>query len=382
MIRLREIFIIAMLLALVGAGIWFFKTGTADNAVGAGGLPLIKADASPAKLPPHDPGGEIMPNADSTVFSAMGIDGDADPSMEGVKPPEETSAQTPPADGDFAGLRTGFAVPAAPEPKTESLFEGSTYKDTGSSKYVSGLVDESVPPAEPVVPPVAEEPLKVEPAPEEIKTEPAKVAADTAKQEAAEEPVAEKPAAKKPDVTPTQIPPQPAPIAELIESVSGEDPAAAAQKMEQAEMEAIRPVSKPQAPAADVKPEPEALAPVAETKPQAQPAAPKPEDEPYKPAPKAAAAPSSAPSSAPGGYYIQLASAPEGTDMMASWNRMKAKYAVALAGLSPVTQSADIPGKGTYVRLQAGPMTQAEANDRCKALRGVDPKGGCLVVKR
>jgi|GEM_PF-3006900 len=391
MIRLREILVIVFVLLLAGSGIWFFKAGTADNAVGAGGLPLIKADTNPAKLPPEDPGGEIMPNADSTVFSAMGIGNETDPSMEGIKLPEAQSAESPADTGEFAGLRTGFAVPAEPETKTESLFLQPSYKDTGESKYFSGLVDA---PVEPAVPPV-EDAVTVEDAPEEIKTDPVKVATDTAQEKIVEkkaapvaaevkpaEPKAEekKVEIKKPDITPTSDLPQPTPIAAAPE-LPATDPTAMAQSMEAAEKSAIRPAAKPQPPveekpatveAAPVKEEPKAVE--AKEIKEIKATAPKPEDAPYKPA--------TSPSTGAKGYYIQLASSPAGADMMGVWNKMKARYAVALAGLSPTTQTANVMGKGEFVRLQAGPMTQSEANDRCKAVRQVDAKAGCFVLKR
>lgn len=386
MIRLRDMLVIGLVIALIGAGVFFFVKGQSSSAVGSGGLPLIKADANPAKLPPEEPGGDVMPNADSTVFSAMGLDNQTDPSMQGVKMPEDSNAQMPADSSEFAGLRTGFAVPAEPQTKTESLFDKATYGESGSSKYLSGFVEDgAAPPSEPVVEPATEETAAAEPvkenkivevteAPEEVKIAPNKVAEEKAVEKAAEKAPEPKKEEPKKEAVKEEAPPMPAPITEILPEDTPlpdvTDATAAAQNLEAAEKAAI---SKP--------PVPEPAAPAPATGPVDQPKieAPKPdvkkiEEAPYKP---------NIPQSTGGsGYYIQLASSPAGGDLSTAWSIMKKKYATALAGLQPVYQNASVPGKGDYIRLQAGPMSQSEANDRCKALRSVNPKGACLVIKR
>jgi hypothetical protein len=89
----------------------------------------------------------------------------------------------------------------------------------------------------------------------------------------------------------------------------------------------------------------------------------------------------SAPAAKPG-YYMQLASTPSREEAPRLWERLLRKYPNALAGLSPTYQNAAVPGKGDYIRVQAGPLTQDQASARCKQLHAVNPKGGCLVFKR
>ncbi len=83
-----------------------------------------------------------------------------------------------------------------------------------------------------------------------------------------------------------------------------------------------------------------------------------------------------------GTYFIQLSSAPKGSDTSGTWRQLQAKYPQSLGGLTPSYQPATIPGKGEFVRIQAGPMSRDEANKRCALLKQANPNGGCLVLRR
>lgn len=122
-----------------------------------------------------------------------------------------------------------------------------------------------------------------------------------------------------------------------------------------------------------------------------QPAA-KPE-EPAKPAeaPKAAgsqtaAAPAPKPAApsvaSPGGTAkIQLASLKDQAAAQSTWTALQKKYPEQLSGLTPSYERVEIPNRGTFVRLQAGPLKdRAAAQALCQELAGKNQ--GCIVVGR
>lgn len=373
--RLRSLVVLALLAAFIGGSMWFYAQGSDNPTLGSGGLPLIKADVSPIKTPPDDTGGEVMPNADSTVFSAMGSDGKADPSMEDVKLPGEVSQiDTPTASSEFAGLRTGFTLPKEPERKTESLYN-QTPTVSGDSKYLSGIAPEAVnAPQESVSEVTQSQAAKIETATSEPEPRPQS-----------------KPAAK-PELAPAMIADEPSLVPEPLPLPLTDDGNIAAQNLEAEEMAAIRPSVKPPAPIETSAPQ------IEQEEARAVPKAEKivrPEDAPYVPPPKQTAittqplassvpsAPKALPTPGKGNYYIQLASAVAGGNAgQDTWRRLQNKYTEALAGITPAFVPATVPGKGDYVRIQAGPFTSEEAKERCEAIRLVDPKGGCLVLRR
>jgi cell division septation protein DedD len=80
------------------------------------------------------------------------------------------------------------------------------------------------------------------------------------------------------------------------------------------------------------------------------------------------------------GYFAQLGSMRSEKDAQSAWTHMKKAYA-SLFGDTPYrVQQADLGAKGTYYRLQAGPVTEARAREICDGVGG--KKGGCLVIKR
>ena len=58
---------------------------------------------------------------------------------------------------------------------------------------------------------------------------------------------------------------------------------------------------------------------------------------------------------------------------------MKAKYNV-LSQEKFRVQEASV-NSGTFYRIQAGPMSKANANNICDSLKQAGKPGGCLVVK-
>ena len=80
-----------------------------------------------------------------------------------------------------------------------------------------------------------------------------------------------------------------------------------------------------------------------------------------------------------GAVRIQLGSVPSEQVAHSEWQRVSAKNADVLGGLSPNYVKADIPGKGTYFRIQAGPLQEAKATSTCAALKSrAQP---CMIVR-
>jgi len=104
------------------------------------------------------------------------------------------------------------------------------------------------------------------------------------------------------------------------------------------------------------------------------------------PAPKAEAAAKVEPAAGttaskvkPGGYYVQLASVKSTSGASAEYKKMQAKY-TSLSGVEFRTQEANLGEKGTFYRIQAGPMSKESASSICGGIKG---KGGsCLVVAK
>ncbi|HTJ65786.1 MAG TPA: SPOR domain-containing protein [Alphaproteobacteria bacterium] len=125
--------------------------------------------------------------------------------------------------------------------------------------------------------------------------------------------------------------------------------------------------------------------------PQAKPINPPPA---ARPAPKPAAdsiaaligaseagvpPPQHAPAAAGGtGYRLRLSAVRSPAAVADEWARLKRRYP-ELASLRNTTSKIDLPDKGTFYRIEAGPLSEGEAKSTCDRLR---TQGlGCIVVK-
>jgi hypothetical protein len=114
-----------------------------------------------------------------------------------------------------------------------------------------------------------------------------------------------------------------------------------------------------------------------------------PKAEPAKPAPTSIAAliaevdpaarPAPKSASSGGGYRLQLSAVRSADAVPGEWARLKRRYP-ELAGLTSATSKIDVPDKGTFYRVEAGPLDEAAAKSTCTRLRGQGL--GCIVVKR
>lgn len=127
------------------------------------------------------------------------------------------------------------------------------------------------------------------------------------------------------------------------------------------------------APAGKPSSEPPAQSP-AQSKPAAKPTAAKPE-----PAAKTAtAAPASAATS--GGIRVQLGSLRSPEAARDEWQRLKRLHSDLLGGLTAIAVRAEVPDKGTYYRVEAGPLADAAAASHlCGELKKRNL--GCTIVR-
>lgn len=126
------------------------------------------------------------------------------------------------------------------------------------------------------------------------------------------------------------------------------------------------------APAATPAPAPVAEAP--KPAPAPQPAAPA--AAPAQAAPQVAAV---APPLSGGGVRLQIASVGQEPLAAGEWQRLARKYPDLLGTIGYRVVAADLGAKGTFYRVQAGPVDEARAREICDALKA---KGdGCIVVR-
>jgi hypothetical protein len=184
-----------------------------------------------------------------------------------------------------------------------------------------------------------------------------------------EEPVVVFAPAPQPDdepvvvLTPAAPPAPPPPAATGSAQPSGSDTIAAIIAAETA----------PQAPAAATA----ATSPSVPATPQPPAATPAASSAVALPAPS----PASGPVIPAGAFLIQLASLTSAEAAEKTWVSLQRKHAVLLGDMALNVQKAEIDGKGTYFRVQAGPLpNRATADDMCAQLKAAQQD--CIVVKR
>ncbi|MBP7066068.1 SPOR domain-containing protein [Ferrovibrio sp.] len=128
----------------------------------------------------------------------------------------------------------------------------------------------------------------------------------------------------------------------------------------------------------------QAPAPTATQAPAGTPAAPARQAAAPSPAPAAAPRPAATPAPAAataGSARVQLASLPEQAQAQSTWAALQKKFPGDLGGLTANYDRVDIPGKGVFFRVQAGPLRdRAAAQALCEKLSA--QKQGCIVVAR
>lgn len=336
--------------AVVAAAGWYIlaERSAPSTVAGGGEGEVVRADPTPYKVKPEDPGGLQVANQDKLIYDDRLAKGPAPKHTENLLPaPEEPRA--PPV--------------KAPEPKAEA-------KPEPKAEAKADVKPEEPKPAE-----------KAAPAPEakaEAKTE-------TKSADPMADLMAKVEGMKKADDVPP--PSQPAPELKAHPTAEPRIPTPPSAGITGAATPASAPPAPPPA-AASAGNSPMLLVPTGN--------APAPAPVPERPAqvasaapPVATAPPAAAPAAEPvvagqipvaGAIYVQLASAPTADGAMSEWKRISSKYSDLLGTLAPSVAQAQIPDKGTMYRLRAGPISdRTAAQDLCGNLiaRGLR----CLIVK-
>ncbi|MCB2081103.1 MAG: SPOR domain-containing protein [Rickettsiales bacterium] len=359
--------------AVVVATLGWFAYKERQQPVDMASLPVIKADPTPMKKKPEDPGGMEIPNRDKQVYSVISGEEIAQ-AAPAAKAPEEL---IPPAEepiardllkeaaGDNASVdRPLPGLPDIPEPEEPIGLDEEEYVVTetaGNAQKTANEAEKALNQA------VTDIPMPVEPAP--IKKEVTQETVKTPAEEAEE--------AK-------------APVKELAK-VEAPTPAPAV-KQESIQKAETEPAKKPEPKPAPVKKAELVPAPPVEVKkvevikPKAEPEVKLVAKTENKPAVKTEVA--DAPlniqtlpaSMARKGFKVQLGSFRDMASLRTGWNNIQKRHPKQMGGLVQTVEKIVLPGKGTFYRLQAGFIArEADARQLCKAL--ISRKQGCLVVR-
>ncbi|MDJ0945227.1 MAG: SPOR domain-containing protein [Kiloniellales bacterium] len=142
----------------------------------------------------------------------------------------------------------------------------------------------------------------------------------------------------------------------------------------------------PEAPAAPTASGPAATAPAPEAPAPVETAAPEPEAaEPPAPAEsqQAALPPAAEPAPAAGeaGIYIQLGSLSNREGVPKEWARLQKAFPDFLGDMELAVQTVTLEGRGTFHRIQAGPLpNRGTAEEMCAFLKNAEQ--ACIVIKR
>ena len=81
-----------------------------------------------------------------------------------------------------------------------------------------------------------------------------------------------------------------------------------------------------------------------------------------------------------GTYFVQLGSVKSASGAESEWGKMQGDFGGVLSGLPHRVQEANLGERGTFYRIQAGPMSKDGANSLCDQIKAQKP-GACLVTQ-
>lgn len=318
--------------ALLG-GIGAFALSSGDG--GSDAPVLVRADDSPVKVRPENPGGTVVPNQDSKVYQTV---------TGGVSAPEQEKLIT-----------------SSEEPVAIDTVEGALpLNEDDIAVDATGKIEDRVVPEDAAeTTPAAEEMAAV--APRKVRTMIVKPDGSLVPRE---EPVAEPAIAEpKPGAEATAMQPAEAPAAAEPE-VAAAEPVPASRVVETA----------PAAPVA------EAPKPVTRTAaiPDAGPLAPsRPADQPVDVVGEVK--PEQVATAAAGAWSVQIASQPTEAAAKSTYQDLSRRYASVIGGKGVTIVKAEIAGKGTFYRVRVPASSRNDAIALCEQYKAAG--GNCFVSK-
>lgn len=328
---LRWMSVIVVLVAIAGFfGLAWYAYRSGTESVSAEEVPMVESDSAPMKEAPADPGGVQIPNQDKTVYDTIAGNAAKDHSVaERVLPgPEEPMA----VKQDTSADKTA---------KTQTWINDKIYPDAAKNDEKPMKVVESDDSTE------AEKQARV------IHVEPGK--------EPGTQVITLKPAEKAAEATPAAGQ-QAAPVPSVDVS--------AAPVATKANQEAEKPLllqGKQAVGRETDKTTPAEHKEAASVKKEA-PMVKKTTKEVVK---KAA--------SGGGAVRVQLGAYKSQAEADKEWARISKKFSNELGSVSHHVQKADVPGKGTFYRLQLSGLSKGDAKTLCATLSA--QKQGCFIAK-
>lgn len=333
---LRTAIMLGLMVGLLALGWMAYKEASSPNPNEP--VPVIKADSTPFKQAPADPGGEQIPNKDREVFNALG----------------------PVKKADAAATETSNAQPR-PQPEQpinrEALDAIATMENNNAPEAKNPLEQPVVKQA-PEAKPVAEKSPEKSEKPAIETTPEVKKAAATTEKTAEKKAVVEK--VEKVEKTEASVE-KPLPVPASVQQLRAD------------EMTASAPAANASVTAAEPVKTQQQVANVAEVVKEST----------AKPASMAKPKPATAKidsSTAKGSIMVQLGAVKSEGEASAEWKRLQKRFVSELGSLRYSTQRVDLGGKGVFYRIQAGPLSNHEAAKAlCSKLTA--KKQGCIIVR-
>ncbi|MDX8449272.1 SPOR domain-containing protein [Mesorhizobium captivum] len=392
-----------MVAALVGAAVIAGGLGAlAFSFGGKGGSEapvIVKADNSPIKVKPENPGGAVVPNQDNKVYDAVAKGGAAKPTepvqqklvtnteepidVASKEPPQSRIVDLSPDDTDAAPGTDAAGNPNAAAPKAEAA---APTADASVPAGAQAAAPESAQPAAPApksedrIAQVLQEADKgtnndvVAVAPRKVKTMMVKPDGSLVPREDPA-PAPQVAATEPPDPVPQHV----APAGQGDAQSTGTVTPAADQSADQADSgqdETAKPTKPTAAPKAEAKVQSTntpAKVPVAPPRPSDQPVDIVGEVKPDKVA-------SIDPAAAGGGSWsMQVASQPTVESAQSTYQDLQRRYGSVLSGRTANIVKAEIAGKGTFYRVRVPAQSRNDAINLCTSYKAA---GGTCFVSR
>jgi hypothetical protein len=345
-----------MIAAVVGGvavlgGVGAFMLSFGDSNGSASAPVVVKADETPIKVRPTNPGGSTVPNQESKVYDAVrGTDANGAPQQEKlVTTAEEPVDMTPPAvEEDVAASDDTPAMSGAPkgEDRIEQIVnDAASDSDTEvaavAPRKVRTMVvrpDGTLVPREDPAPVAAAAPVAPPEAPKEVAATEAAPPTMRVVEPESTGTVAEQPAAavQQPAPAADDVPAQPAPVARQSSTTPD-------------------------------------VAPVAPQRPSEQPVQIVGE---VKADQVAALAPAA---TAAGSWSMQIASQPSEAAAQSSYQDLLRRYGSVLNGRQANIVKAEIAGKGTFWRVRVPANSRNDAIKLCESYKAAG--GNCFVSR-
>ena len=351
--RVRRVAAAVVLLLVIGAAVGWYTVIRDPGPVPLSEVPLVRADHTPVRMQPEEPGGIDVPHLDRAVLHETDA-GDGAAEIGAIAPPPEEPVVRPAPSVDTPAEETAAEVagPDEPDSPPETAPAASTGVDGGDIQFAP-LTTFSTPEAliDRVVPAAPVESLDPAGAPPADPSTPAEAPQVAASPPESLFPEGTQPAEQSADQSTSDAPPAEATVSiddVLAEVTADPVPAGPAGPFLAAQLD-IPPDS------VSVQPDP-VVAPAAAPRPAVEvaPILSQPEGE----------------------SRIQVAAVDSEVVARQEWVRFQAQYPRLLGDLQLFVTTVEVNGRLFY-RIQGGLLTEADAQDRCRSLQ--DLGADCIV---